>query len=121
ICDGRSWQLADTYLHTLVHKKLFDVLDRKGVIGGNGAGAAMMASRLFGEPEKYGWHTGFGLIRNTMVVSSNPNAKTLATAKNILEENAGLQGILLAEDSKVVIQKKRLTVEGGNKNVSIKN
>ncbi|NGM61779.1 type 1 glutamine amidotransferase-like domain-containing protein [Sphingobacterium sp. SGG-5] len=112
ICDSPGWQLADVYLHTLVHKKLFDVLQRKGIVGGSGAGAAMMASRLFGEPEKYGWHTGFGLIDKTMIVTASQNAKTLAAIEKIRKENPVLQHVILVEKSALIVEKKQIKVIG---------
>jgi len=118
ICDSRSWQLADVYLYTLVHKKLFEVLRRGGILGGNGDGAAIMASRLFGEPESYRWHTGYGLVRNTLIVKASQNRKTLSDMQGILDKNMKLQGIVLGEDTKVVIEKNRVKVEG-NKGIRI--
>lgn len=43
---GRQWRLADSYLNTLVEKKLFDLLNRGGVIGGSSAGATIQGSYL---------------------------------------------------------------------------
>ena len=43
---GRQWRLADSYLNTLTHKELNNLLKRGGVIGGNSAGATIQGSYL---------------------------------------------------------------------------
>lgn len=43
---GRQWRLADSYLNTLTHKELNNLLSRGGVIGGSSAGATIQGSFL---------------------------------------------------------------------------
>jgi cyanophycinase len=43
---GRQWRLADSYLNTLTHRELNDLLSRGGVIGGSSAGATIQGSFL---------------------------------------------------------------------------
>jgi len=43
---GRQWRLADSYLDTLVHEELWNLLGRGGVIGGSSAGATIQGSYL---------------------------------------------------------------------------
>ncbi|ERJ59890.1 Type 1 glutamine amidotransferase-like domain-containing protein [Sphingobacterium paucimobilis] len=112
ICDDRSWQLIEVYLHSLVHHHLFGVLERGGVVGGSGDGAAVMASRLFGEPEKYKWHVGYGLVRNTLLIVNPEDLKTTSKITEVLEKNTGLLGIGLAPESKVTLHKNNIQVEG---------
>ncbi|TDQ79739.1 Type 1 glutamine amidotransferase-like domain-containing protein [Sphingobacterium yanglingense] len=113
IDDTRSWQLADTYLYTAVHKEMLDLLQRGGVITGNGAGAAMLSARLFGEPEKYGWHYGFGFVNNTMIVRPDQDQKSLGQMKAVLKQNKRLKAIILNEDSKLLVEGGRLRLLEG--------
>ncbi len=112
ICDDRSWQLIDVYLHSLVHRHLFDVLERGGIVAGSGDGAAVMATRLFGEPEKYRWHSGYGLAHNTMLIVNPEDLKTKSKIAEILEKNTELLGIGLGQDSKVTLYNNNIKVEG---------
>lgn len=70
---GRQWRLADAYLNTLVQQKLFDLLDRDGVIGGSSAGATIQGSYLARGDTKtntimVGDHEeGFGFIKNIAI------------------------------------------------------
>jgi cyanophycinase len=43
---GRQWRLADSYLNTLTHRELNNLLSRGGVIGGSSAGATIQGSFL---------------------------------------------------------------------------
>lgn len=43
---GRQWRLADSYLNTLTHRELKNLLSRGGVIGGSSAGATIQGSFL---------------------------------------------------------------------------
>jgi cyanophycinase len=43
---GRQWRLADSYLNTVTHQALWELLDRGGVIGGSSAGATIQGSYL---------------------------------------------------------------------------
>jgi cyanophycinase len=64
-CDGEPWWLAEAYLHTLVHHELFQLLERGGVICGEGSSANMMSSQLQQAGSK--WTTGFGFLREASV------------------------------------------------------
>ncbi|MBL1411047.1 Type 1 glutamine amidotransferase-like domain-containing protein [Sphingobacterium faecale] len=113
IGDTRSWQLADTYLYTSVHREMLDIVQRGGVIAGNGAGAAMLSTRLFSEPEKYGWHHGFGFVRDAMIVNPHADQKSLAQMKTVLKQNKRLNAIVLNEDSKLLVEAGRLRLLEG--------
>src|SRR5690606_24905352 len=112
ICDSRSWQLADTYLYTLIHKELFGVLQRNGVVGGNGTGAVMIASRMFGEPKRYRWLTAYGLAKNTLVFEDGADSKALGEVREILENEPEILAIGLKPDSQLLIEADRFKSEG---------
>ena len=67
---GHQWRLVDVYLGTETHRRLAQVLDRGGVIGGNSAGASALASFLLRGGEFNGEiiaterAEGFGFLRN---------------------------------------------------------
>ena len=70
---GRQWRLADSYLHTEVHRALNELLDRGGVIAGSSAGATIQGSYLIrgdtgGNTVIMGDHEeGFGFISNIAI------------------------------------------------------
>lgn len=108
ISDSPAWRLIDTYLNTTIHRKLFNLLNRDGVIAGNGRGAATMASRLYGEPEKYRWHQGFGFLENSMLINEKVTPKKARELEGILKEKPGLLALQFGENSKVVFRKDSL-------------
>ena len=67
---GRHWRLTDSYLHTLVHQELNNLLDRGGVIAGGSAGATIQGSYMVrgdtaGNHIMMGDHTeGLGFVQN---------------------------------------------------------
>ncbi|WP_293299324.1 Type 1 glutamine amidotransferase-like domain-containing protein [Pedobacter sp. UBA4863] len=112
ICDSEKWQLADTYLNSLLHKELFDVLKRNGTIAGMGSGAAIMASRLFGDPENYRWNKGYGLVRNTMIFDAPLTNKFLKSMKNVQQKSPNLLGVGITKGAIVEIKKGDIEVSG---------
>ena len=66
---GRQWRIAEVYLNTKVHRELFALLARGGVIGGSSAGASIQGSFLWrgdtrGPQHLIGDHTlGLGFLK----------------------------------------------------------
>lgn len=66
---GRQWRIAEVYLNTKVHRELFALLARGGVIGGSSAGASIQGSLLWrgdtrGPQHLIGDHTqGLGFLK----------------------------------------------------------
>lgn len=66
---GRQWRIAEVYLNTKVHRELFALLNRGGVIGGSSAGASIQGSLLWrgdtrGAQHLIGDHTqGLGFLK----------------------------------------------------------
>lgn len=111
VCDSRSWQMVDAYLNTLVHEKLFRLLNRNGVLAGNGDGAAVLASRLFGEPEKYNWQKGFGFLDNTFVVNLSKNRSALRNAQQVIIDKPHILDVVLESNSVISINANKVKVE----------
>ena len=73
--EGNSWRHADAYLDTKVHRELFALLDRGGVVGGGSAGARIQSDYIplrSPEPEdraipRSDWRRGFRLLPNVIV------------------------------------------------------
>lgn len=69
ITGGRQWRIAEVYLNTKVHRELFALLDRGGVIAGSSAGASIQGSLLWrgdtrGAQHTIGDHTqGLGFLK----------------------------------------------------------
>ncbi|MBP5211034.1 MAG: cyanophycinase [Bacteroidales bacterium] len=66
---GRQWRIAEVYLNTKVHRELFALLNRGGVIAGSSAGASIQGSLLWrgdtrGAQHLIGDHTqGLGFLK----------------------------------------------------------
>jgi cyanophycinase len=74
ITGGRQYRLVDAYLGTLTQREIQGVLDRGGVVGGNSAGASILASYLIrGAPVGNalvmapGYEQGFGFLREAAI------------------------------------------------------
>ncbi len=69
ITGGRQWRIAEVYLNTKVHRELFALLSRGGVIAGTSAGASIQGSLLWrgdtrGAQHLIGDHTqGLGFLK----------------------------------------------------------
>ncbi len=110
ISGGHQWRLAEVYLDTRTHRELQALLDRGGVVGGNSAGASMLASFLVrgsrrgndvvSEP---GSEEGFGFLRNVAI-----DQHLLARAREndlleLLQTHPQLLGIGLDERAALVV------------------
>lgn len=69
ITGGRQWRIAEVYLNTKIHRELFALLSRGGVIAGTSAGASIQGSLLWrgdtrGAQHLIGDHTqGLGFLK----------------------------------------------------------
>lgn len=104
---GRQWRLVDAYAETLVEQKLFELLDRGGVIGGSSAGATIQGSYLArGDTRSntvmMGDHeVGMGFIKNIAI-----DQHTLARNRHfdmfeIIEKRPELLGIAIDENTAI--------------------
>lgn len=115
---GRQWRLVDAYAETLVEQKLFELLDRDGVIGGSSAGATIQGSYLArGDTRSntvmMGDHeVGMGFIKNIAI-----DQHTLARNRHfdmfeIIEKRPELLGIAIDENTAIHVTKDTFEVLG---------
>lgn len=110
ISGGRQWRLMDVYLGTRTHRALEALLARGGVIGGNSAGASVLASFLVrGAVEDNrtvmapGREEGFGFLRGVAI-----DQHVLARGRendllDVLDARPDLLGIGLNEGTALII------------------
>lgn len=110
ISGGRQWRLMDVYLGTRTHRALEALLARGGVIGGNSAGASVLASYLVrGAVEDNqtvmapGREEGFGFLRGVAI-----DQHVLARGRendllDVLDARPDLLGIGLNEGTALII------------------
>ena len=118
---GNSGRIAETYLNTLVHKKLTALLDAGKVIGGHSAGAIIQGSFIVrGRYDKpllmpKGKTEGFGFLTNVVVNAHIISAKRENELIDVLDANNNLLGIGLDDNSVIVVSNNILEVIGPGK------
>jgi cyanophycinase len=107
---GRQWRLADSYLNTLTHKALVELLDRGGVIGGSSAGATIQGSYLVrgdtkGNEILMGDHEeGFGFLRQAAIDQHLLQRNRHFDLIEVIERRPELLGIGIDEDTAIVVR-----------------
>ncbi len=115
---GRQWRLADSYLNTKVHKALWDLLNRGGVIGGSSAGATIQGSYLARGDTKtntimMGDHEeGLAFIKNVAIDQHLLKRNRHFDLIEIIQARPHLLGIGLDEDTAIVVRGDRFEVIG---------
>lgn len=115
---GRQWRLADSYLNTKVHKALWDLLERGGVIGGSSAGATIQGSYLARGDTKtntimMGDHEqGLAFLKNVAVDQHILKRNRHFDLVEIIEARHELLGIGLDENTAIVVHGDRFEVIG---------
>jgi cyanophycinase len=115
---GRQWRLADSYLDTLTHKALAEVLARGGVIGGSSAGASILTSFMVRGDTKsnekmIGDHTvGLGFLKNAAVDQHLLRRNRQFDMLEVIDKHPELLGIGLDEDTAIVVAGDRFDVIG---------
>lgn len=119
ISGGRQYRLVDAYLGTRTQTEIGRVLDRGGVVGGNSAGASILASFLLrGAPVGNelvvapGYEKGFGFLRGVAI-----DQHLLARGREndlleVLKAHPLLLGIGVDEGTAAIIIGDRLQVMG---------
>jgi cyanophycinase len=115
---GRQWRLADSYLDTLTHKALTELLARGGVIGGSSAGASILASFMVRGDTKsnekmIGDHTvGLGFLKNAAVDQHLLRRNRQFDMLEVIDRFPNLLGLGLDEDTAIVVQGDQVDVIG---------
>ncbi len=110
ISGGRQWRLIDVYLGTRTHDALTLLLRQGGVIGGNSAGASVLASFLIrGAVENNrtvvapGREEGFGFLRGVAIDQHVLARGREGDLMEVLNSRPDLLGIGLNEGSAIVV------------------
>lgn len=115
---GRQWRLADSYLNTLTHAELNNLLDRGGVIGGSSAGATIQGSFLARGDTRAntimaGDHLeGLSFIQNVAIDQHLLARNRHFDMFEILEFYPGLLGIGLDENTAIHVKGNTFKVMG---------
>jgi cyanophycinase len=113
IAHGHPDRLCKAYAGTLVAKELKKLLDRGGVVGGAGAGAAVLSDRVI---EKWDDNAivrpGLGLMPGFLIDRNFRDPKSEKPTQAALESNPGYAGLGLDRDAAVVVRGRTLRVIG---------
>lgn len=115
---GRQWRLADSYLNTKVQDKLFQLLERGGVIGGSSAGATIQGSYLargdtrnnttmMGDHEE-----GLGFVKNIAIDQHTLARNRQFDMFEIIERHSELLGIAIDENTAILVSGNEFEVIG---------
>lgn len=115
---GKQWRIVDVYLHTRTHVELQNVLLRGGVVGGNSAGASVLASFLVRGAESNDLLTspdrleGFDFLHNVAIDQHLAERGREADLLGLLKERPHLLGIGLNEGAALVVTRDAARVLG---------
>ncbi|NVK83393.1 MAG: cyanophycinase [Cytophagia bacterium] len=115
---GRQWRLADSYLNTKVQEKLFELLERGGVIAGSSAGATIQGSYLArGDTQNnttmMGDHTvGLGFVKNIAIDQHTLARNRQFDLFEIIEKHPQLLGIAIDENTAILVSGNEFEVIG---------
>lgn len=115
---GRQWRLVDSYLNTLTHQEILNLLDRGGVVGGSSAGASIQGSFLVRGDTKtnvimMGDHQeGLSLLSNCAIDQHLLALNRQFDILEILEAHPELLGIGLDENTAIVVHGDKFEVIG---------
>jgi len=117
---GRQWRLVDSYKNTLTEKRIAEVLERGGVIGGTSAGASIQGSYLVRGDTKnnqimMGDHKeGFNYLKNVAIDQHVLARNRHFDLFEILKKHPNLLGIGIDEDTAIVVHGNEFEVIGEN-------
>ncbi len=117
---GRQWRLADSYLNTLTHRELRNLLDRNGVIAGTSAGATIQGSFLLRGDTKAntileGDHTqGLDFIHQVAIDQHILPRNRQFDLIQIIKKYPSLLGIGIDESTAIVVNKNEFEVIGNS-------
>ena len=116
---GRTFRLADAYLHTKLQNELQKVLDRGGVVGGFSAGGMMLGSYVVRgdilDDKKLmadGYEEGFGYLKNIALDQRIDTRKRVDDMIRIVTAYPKLLGIGLEESTAIIVRNNEIEVIG---------
>lgn len=110
---GSQQRIADAYRGTLVQEELKKLLQRKGVIGGTSAGAAIMSELMIasGNPKAV-TSKGLGFLTHTVIDQHFLKRNRVNRLLGVLRNHPGYFGIGIDEATAVIIRGRRISVLG---------
>ena len=112
---GEHWKHADAYLDTKVHKEVFALLDRGGVVGGGSAGGHIQSDYMEvsrNPPQEFAgrtlptadWRRGFQLVKNVAI-----DVHVLARNRQfdligVIQAHPDMLGVGIDENTAIVVQ-----------------
>jgi cyanophycinase len=113
LTGGSQSRLASIYLGTAVERELYALLARGGVIGGTSAGAAIQSRTMIarGNPEAE-VEVGFDLLPGSVIDQHFLTRNRKPRLARVVQENPGLVGLGVDEETALVIAGRRLQVLG---------
>jgi cyanophycinase len=119
---GRTWRLADAFLHSKAETVLVEILKNGGAIGGTAAGASILADYLVrGNPMSNkdimtdGYDEGFGFIPDAAVDQHFSQRKRFEDMRVLKKARPELLGLGVDEGTALIVQGHTLEVVGENK------
>lgn len=115
---GDQSKLADVYAGTALHKAMFDLLKRGGVIMGTSAGATIMGSVLIGGDhrktpnKKQVFPLGLSFMTNTAIDQHVLARNRQFDLLPVLEADSTLFGMAIDESTAAVVEKGMISVAG---------
>jgi cyanophycinase len=115
---GDQSKLAEAYAGTALHKAMFDLLNRGGVIMGTSAGATIMGSVLIGgdhrksPDKKHEFPAGLAFIDKTAIDQHVLARNRQFDLLPVLEADPSLFGLAVDESTAAIVEKGMITVAG---------
>ncbi len=120
---GNQWKSAEAYLDTKVHKELFALLDRGGVIGGGSAGGHIQGDYMNVSREddvefagrklpKSEWRRGLGFLHNVAIDVHILARNRQFDMIGVIQSHPNMLGIAMDEDTAIVVQGDKCEVIG---------
>ncbi len=101
---GQQTWLTSCYQGTLMERKIRAVLERKGVVGGTSAGAAVMSDVMItGGRKKPEVGTGFGFLPGVVIDQHFIKRNRFSRLRQVVEAHPNLVGIGIDENAALIV------------------
>lgn len=101
---GQQTWLASCYLGTATGRKIREVLERNGIVGGTSAGAAVMSEVMIaGGRKQPSIGTGFGLLPGVIIDQHFMKRNRFSRLRRVIEQHPNLVGIGIDENTALIV------------------
>ena len=101
---GQQTWLTSCYRGTVTERKIRQVLDRNGIVGGTSAGAAVMSDVMItGGRKKPSVGRGFGFLPGVIIDQHFIKRNRFSRLRRVVEENPKLVGIGIDESTALIV------------------